>query len=136
MEETNKPKTKTKPKKSHSEYLIIDIYARNGVIYMVKAHPQRKSSVHPNQFKLYPQKFFLNQIICYSYALFFKMRLITNPWLPLKYINSFLKESKVSLVMERKEKESNYLQAAGLCLNPNRCIYHSLYSCIIGGRGV
>lgn len=24
----------------------------------------------------------------------------------------------------------------GLCLNPNRCIYHSLYSCIIGGRGV
>lgn len=43
MEETNKPKTKTKPKKSHSEYLIIDIYARNGVIYMVKAHPQTKS---------------------------------------------------------------------------------------------
>lgn len=31
MEETYKPKTKTKPKKSHSE-IIIDIYARNGKI--------------------------------------------------------------------------------------------------------
>ena len=32
-----------------------------------------------------------------------------------------------------------YFSAASrlrLCLNPNCCIYHSLYSCIIGGRGV
>lgn len=51
MEETNKPKTKTKPKKSHSEYLIIDIYARNGVIYMVKSTSPKKvlSSSQPIQ---------------------------------------------------------------------------------------
>ena len=32
-----------------------------------------------------------------------------------------------------------YFSAASrlrLCLNPNRCIYHSLYSCIIEGRGL
>lgn len=44
------------------------------------------------------------------------MRAITNPWLPLKYVKKFFKkENKVSLVMERKDKESNYLQTGWGC---------------------
>lgn len=42
MEETYKPKTKTKPKKSHSE-IIIDIYARNERSKWLKQIPQESS---------------------------------------------------------------------------------------------
>lgn len=72
MEETNKPKTKTKPKKSHSEYLIIDMYVRNGVIYMVKAHPQKSPEFIPTNSNFTPKSFCLIKLfIRFSYALFF-----------------------------------------------------------------
>lgn len=76
----------------------------------LKHIPKESPEFIPTNSNFTPKSsFFIKLFVRYSYALFFKTRLITNPWLPLKYINSFLKESKVSLVMERKEKESNYL---------------------------
>lgn len=46
-------------------------------------------------------------------------------------------KKKVRLALRWKERRVKLpASRLGLCLNPNRCIYHSLYSCIIGGRGV
>lgn len=79
---------------------------------MAKQNPQRKSCIHPNQFKLcHPPNSPLEVFPRYTMCSFLKW-VMTSPWLPFEYIkDNFLKESEISLVMERKESQITFKQA-------------------------
>lgn len=84
MEETNKPKTKTKPKKSHSEILHYrHICKKWNYLNGLRKFPKKfLSSSQPLQ--ILPPKVFFNQSICWIYlCIIFKMSY--KPTVPSKH---------------------------------------------------
>ena len=83
---------------------------------MAKANPQSSEFI-PTNSNFTPKGFSISKLFArWIYTLFFETQVITNPWVPSKYIKKGTFKKKVRLALWWKKKgESNYLPAGWGC---------------------
>ena len=83
----------------------------------LKQIPQESSEFIPTDSNFTPKGFSITKLFARRiYTLFFETKVITNPWVPSKYIKKGTFKKKVRLALWWKKKgESNYLPAGWGC---------------------